>query len=407
MNRYILINSLGAGGAEKQVSLISSACSDLIIVQLNNDIRYKFFNGDVRALSSVQHSSFYETLKIPFYVSKLIYLIISKFKRPDFIASFLVRANLVNILVGKIIGYKIIISERNTPSKIYTKGLSRYYGKLIKILYPYADRIIVNSYGIKRDLILNYKINPSLIKIINNSIDMARVGELSKVPIDSRYDMFFKDNQILINVGSLTKQKNQEYLIHILQMLRDKYINYKLVLIGMGDCKTQLVTLAAERNLNVYDSEFDIGNVPVCTDILFLGYRDNPYKYISASTVLLFPSLWEGFPNVILESIACKTVVISSDCESGPREILNCGDFQYRTLHKEEIVTCGILLPPPVIDNLSIWCSSIIKCVESLELRSTLTDNGYKEVFKYDLSRSLYQWMEVLEVSNDCMDRKT
>ena len=156
-SNFILINSLSGGGAERQVSLISKAIGISKIVLLNNNIKYDV-DVDKYVLSKAKiYSSIIETLKIPIYVFKLINFI-KKFKKPSVIVSFLVRSNLINILTGKILGYKIIISERNTPSQIYTKGLSYYYGYLIKWCYPFADKIIVNSYGIKNDLIKTFDI---------------------------------------------------------------------------------------------------------------------------------------------------------------------------------------------------------------------------------------------------------
>mgnify|MGYP000034602950 FL=1 len=392
-SNFILINSLSGGGAERQVSLISKAIGISKIVLLNNNIKYDV-DVDKYVLSKAKiYSSIIETLKIPIYVFKLINFI-KKFKKPSVIVSFLVRSNLINILTGKILGYKIIISERNTPSQIYTKGLSYYYGYLIKWCYPFADKIIVNSYGIKNDLIKTFDIKSEKIDVIYNAIDIKRIDNLKNETLERRYDEFFNDNNILINVGSLTDQKGQEYLIKILHELKNK--KYKLVIIGIGKLKNNLLLLAHGLRLKVYDSISNSTQVDNSIDILFLNYQDNPYKYINLSTIFLFTSLWEGFPNVLLESMACKVPIVSSDCMSGPREMLSSNFKVKISLNDIEYAKYGILVSLPNNDNIKLWVNAINSLMQDKSMSDNYSQLGYERVYDFDKNKIIEEWKSKL-----------
>lgn len=82
----------------------------------------------------------------------------------------------------------------------------------------------------------------------------------------------------------------------------------KLAILGRGELEDYLKQLACEMDLE--------------KDVYFLGFQKNPFKFISKSKIYVFPSLYEGFPNALCEAMACGVTVISSDCKSGPREIL-------------------------------------------------------------------------------------
>lgn len=391
INKYILINSLGSGGAERQVSLIAKEIGISKIILLNDDIKYAIEVDKYVLSNNKVVSSIVETIKIPIYIFKFIRFI-KRFKKPDIVFSFLVRSNLINILTGKILGYKIIISERNTPSKIYVNGLSYYYGYLIKWCYPFADNIIVNSYGIKNDLIKNFNIKSKKINVIYNAIDIENVDILKEEEIENKYKDFFEKNNILINVGSLTEQKGQIYLIKILKYLKKFKTNYKLVIIGVGKLKDNLISHAEDLNLNVHDTSNNEQVVNNNIDILFLNHRANPYKYIKSSNIFLLTSLWEGFPNVLLESMACGIPIITSDCISGPREMLDISYEKEKILEKIEYAKYGILLQVPNNNNINIWSKFIDLLINDELMINNYIKLGYKRIQDFDKNKIISQW---------------
>ena len=106
-----------------------------------------------------------------------------------------------------------------------------------------------------------------------------------------------------------------------LKKLIREYTPSKLIILGDGELSDDLIKLSGNLGLKTFSL---IGNVQVddSHDVYFFGFQENPFKFISKSKLFLLSSLYEGFPNVIVEAMACGIPIISSDCKSGPREIL-------------------------------------------------------------------------------------
>jgi len=119
---------------------------------------------------------------------------------------------------------------------------------------------------------------------------------------------------VIINVGRLTKQKGQRHLLESFAAL-SREREARLVIIGEGvkdEGEGEALPRMA-RKLGIADR------------VRFLGFRDNPYKYMARSDVFVLSSLYEGFPNVLVEAMACRCPVVAYNCPSGPSEILSAG----------------------------------------------------------------------------------
>ena len=129
-------------------------------------------------------------------------------------------------------------------------------------------------------------------------------------------------------VGRLDRGKNHELMINAFFSLKNR--NTQLFIIGDGELKNKL--------------QNQIKTLKLEEQVFLLGKKKNPYKYLSKADCFLFSSNHEGFPNVILEALACNLPIISTDCESGPREILSSNNKIIKTL---SIDTCeyGVLVP--------------------------------------------------------------
>jgi len=149
------------------------------------------------------------------------------------------------------------------------------------------------------------------VKVIYNP---AALGlELKRAAIEDRYALWgsaFKYN--ILSVGDLKPQKNHEMLIRAFARLPPQ-LHAKLTIVGDGPLKPQLVSLVSELNLQLR--------------VLFAGYQNDPYKWYLSADLFVLTSKWEGFGNVLVESLECGTPVISTDCQSGPAEILDNGRY--------------------------------------------------------------------------------
>ena len=118
-------------------------------------------------------------------------------------------------------------------------------------------------------------------------------------------------DRFILNIGRLTKQKNQKLLIKSFDKISKKYKNLKLLILGDGEKFSELKKLTTDLNLN--------------SKIKFLGHVNNPYEYIKKSLCVVVSSLWEDPGFVMIEASALKRTVICSDCASGPKEFFNDG----------------------------------------------------------------------------------
>lgn len=322
----ILIYSMASGGAEKVISILLREFKsyEITLVLMNDKIDYTLPDGlNICYLenSNPLENGFKKLLKL-FYLG-LTYKNFCKNNNIEISLSFMNRPNYINI-VSRFFGNKskIILSERAMPSLQHKSGLQGFINRLlIRKLYPYADKIIANSKGNCTDLINNFGIRN--IEIINNPIDIEEIKKLKDEEVTNNLRKF-----TFITVGRLDRGKNHELMINAFFSLKNR--NTQLFIIGDGELKNKL--------------QNQIKTLKLEEQVFLLGKKKNPYKYLSKADCFLFSSNHEGFPNVILEALACNLPIISTDCESGPREILSSNNKIIKTL---SIDTCeyGVLVP--------------------------------------------------------------
>jgi glycosyltransferase involved in cell wall biosynthesis len=240
---------------------------------------------------------------------------------------------------------------------------------MIKILYPRADKICAVSMGVRNDLVKNFAILKDQIKIIYNGIDIEQVIRLSKEEI-TEHRWFSDDIPIIINVASLRVQKGQEYLLKMFEMLHQT-IDCRLAIFGIGERETELKELAHE--MDIYDS------------VKFFGYHKNPFKFMERSKIFAFSSVCEGCPNTLLEAMACRTPIVSTDCSSGPNELIKDG-------------FSGILVPEKDPTSIANACMRILN---DKQLALRLTSNAAKELNKFSIDRMVSEYTQVIHEINN------
>lgn len=327
MRLAILIYSMSGGGAERVVSNLLSSLHDqnikVHLVLMNDTIRYhipKEIPIHYLEKSNAMENGLIKMVKIPFLAYKYARLI--KTLDVTHSLSLLARPNYINTLSRKFSGYKykVAISERNYPSMQYgSEDLKSKINRwLIKKLYPKADLIICNSKASRMDLIENFTCKGNKIEVIYNPIDKETIDEIS--PLNDFFDSHYFN---VVAVGRLETAKNHELLINAVKDLKD----VRLYILGHGPLKQKLDKKILKENL--------------VDRVFLLGFDNNPYKYLKGADLFMLGSNNEGFPNVMLEAMACGLPILSTNCKSGPSEMM--------LLTKEEtdlmITDYGLLVP--------------------------------------------------------------
>jgi glycosyltransferase involved in cell wall biosynthesis len=230
-------------------------------------------------------------------------------EKPSVVLSTLNHANII-ILIAKIFSFskaKIIIRIPN----YFSISAENKIKILAKIFYKRADKIIAISKGIKGDLISTLKIKENKIKVIYNPIFKKNIIQKSK---EKNVHSWLKEKNIpiILGVGRLTEQKDFSTLIRAFYKLRKKR-EVKLIILGEGEKRKELEKLIKELKLE--------------NDVSMPGFVNNPYSYMKKADVFVLSSGWEGFGNVIVEAMTCGTSIVSTNCLSGPSEILSNGKY--------------------------------------------------------------------------------
>jgi N-acetylgalactosamine-N,N'-diacetylbacillosaminyl-diphospho-undecaprenol 4-alpha-N-acetylgalactosaminyltransferase len=377
---FVLINALNAGGGERVVSLLLQNLQnthDITLVLFTNSIEYNL-PRDQKIITLGQplyENGLLTLLKLSFVAWK--YSRICKKNKIDISFSFLKRPNYVNCL-SRLFGNKarIIISERAYLSE-YLKIMSpakRFFAiHLTKKLYPLAHLIVPNAELIKIDLEKNFNIHTKY-KVINNPVNMGIIGELGNIKTDLPNDNSFT----FINVGGFRIEKNHDLLIEAFNKIR--HLPVRLLLLGKGDLEETI-----KNKVNIMNLQ---------SQVIFLGFDSNPFKYLSKSNCFILSSDFEGFPNCILEAMACSIPVISTDCRSGPREILAPGtDPAINITDHIETAEYGILVP---VKNAQLLANAMELMVKDERLWDEMKIKALLRVRNYDIAKIIAQFEEVL-----------
>lgn len=294
MNKTIcfIIPTLSAGGAERVVSILANYYSDLgypvtIICLIKNEaypinkevnILYPKFNLKRNVLCLLRTISYYRST-------------IKKVK-PDVILSFQEFYNEIVSLALIGIPKKLYLFDRNNP---FLKEQNKFQSFLRKVLYPKATGVVVQT-QIAASVITKNRLNKNILVLPNplSTINSKWAGN---------------NNKTITCIGRIEHQKNHKYLIDIFSEIQNE--GWILQIVGKGSLETELIEYC--------------NSIKMQEKIKFLGHRKDTQEILSESTIFALPSLWEGFPNVLLEAMAIGVPCISNNCNTGPSELIDDG----------------------------------------------------------------------------------
>jgi len=229
---------------------------------------------------------------------------------------------------------------------------------LIRYLLLRLKNVIVPSVGIKSDIISHFSINDKKFKVIYNGFDLEWIRSCGLMDIS-----IIKDCPWIVTASRLGPPKDFSTLLHAFRIVRDQ-VKTKLLIIGEGPYEQKIREETALLKLD--------------EDVYMLGFQENPFKYIAKADVFVLSSLSEGLPGAIIEAMTLGVPVISTDCPSGPREIIKNNDN-------------GILIPVGDAHNLASACFSILN---DCSLRDRLVAGGRERAEYFSIQRMNKEYNE-------------
>jgi glycosyltransferase involved in cell wall biosynthesis len=226
------------------------------------------------------------------------------------------QSNLVALWARRFPGVRtrIVISEHNTMSSVVEHAKRRFrrrYPALARRAYGSADAIVAVSDGVAEDLCRLTGLPRERVVTVRNPVVSGEMLHKAQAPVDHHW-LADPTVPVVLAVARLHRQKDFPTLIRAFARVR-AVRPARLVILGEGDERAKLESLV--RSLGVRD------------DVDLPGYTDNPFAWMAKASVFVFSSAWEGMGNVLVEAMACGCPVVSTDCPSGPAEVLDEGAF--------------------------------------------------------------------------------
>ena len=348
--------SVEGGGVEKNFFIISNYLANkldkIFLITAENNLSKKIKNIDI----VYPRSNFWRNkARFRKYII-CIFLLIKILLKNRNILVFTFQANLYAILICKLFRISIISRSNSSPSG-WSKNFIKNY--IYKVGLNLADTIIVNSIEFKREMKKKFSVNATHIY---NPLNKSEIIRLSKKKVKN---LFPKKTLKIISVGRLVDQKNQLTLLKAINIIKNLY-TVRVVLIGRG--------------VDFYKIK-DYIKLKKLSKIVKVFYTPNPFPYIKQADLFILPSKYEGLPNVLLESIVLKKVIISSACPTGPKEILLDGK-------------AGLLFK---VGNHIELSQKIVFYIKNKTKCKKLLNNSIKKLDRFDYKINLKKYLSVIK----------
>ena len=296
----IFIPSIEGGGVEKNFFIIANYLSEKLKNVTVISTKFKDKNKLNKKIRLITPSSDFWTnrnRRLKYLVCLLLLIKLIFLKKNYTVFAF--QANLYCVVVCKLLGNKILTRSNSAPAG-WSKNLLKKF--IYKKLLSKADEITVNSKAFKYKMKEYFNVKTT---VIYNPLNKKEILKKSNIKVNKIFK--HKKKLKIINIGRFVDQKDQITLLRALNFLKSK-ISFEAVIIGRGHLKSKLVDFLITNKLG--------------STVKILDFKKNPYPYLKQADLFILSSIYEGLPNVLLEALVLKKFVISSDCPTGPSEIL-------------------------------------------------------------------------------------
>lgn len=373
-NIMILIYHLRNGGAERVASNLCDELSkkyNVILVTCEEPTNHDYPCSVPRILCDEMRAKYFKLFDTVNQIKN-----IKKKYHITHTISFTAQMNYLNVMsrvrdktIISVRNYISLAENDNTPKNIYMNKLS----------IKYADKITVVSKVLGRDLINNFGAKESKIYPIYNFVDKEKIDKSL-----NEKDNIKSSKNTIITVGRLNNQKGHINLIRSFKYVVDEIRGAKLIILGQGPLedkiKSEIKKLHLEKNVKL------------------IGYQKNPYLYMKNSSLFVLSSFYEGMPNVVLEAMYTGLPVISTDCKSGPREILAPNSDLNNEIDNMSLEEYGVLVP--VLNNKKyerIMGDAIIELLKDSKLRDNYSKKSKKRIKDFSKEKMMEDWNKVLD----------
>lgn len=406
MRIMFIVHALAGGGAERVVARIASAlvAQHEVHVVVNGRVEGEY-PIDARVQMHVLEPKLHRVPvlnRVPGSYGRSCKAQLRKLKRDlriDVAVSFLTASNYYN--AGSSVGERTVISIRSTlaqtiPSGRIAAAKERY---LIRRAARRADGIVAVSRNVAAEQVEDYGADARKVCVVYNPIDADAVARAAAQPIgDASFERFRAEHGFLVaSAGRLTWQKAQWHLIRAFAQARSARPDAGLLILGAGEEEQHLREVV--RTCGVADH------------VYFAGFQPNPFAYLGASDVFAMTSMFEGFSNAMVEALACGLPLVSTDCNSGPRELLAPDTDPRVAAARMEIADFGMLVPvcsgdaglrDEPLQPAELELAHALKLLmDDSALRMRLHEAGLRRVQDFTVSHITAQWAAALGVAWD------
>ena len=362
MNITLVISDLSNGGAQRVLTLLANSWDEkgynVTLVTLDDGLNI-FYNlnpnikvvpANVNSISKNPIEAVYNNFK---RIKVLRRVLLNT--EPNVIFSFLVGVNTLVILATLFCRVKVIVSERNNPN--YWPNRRILWMFIRRCLYPLASHLVVQTEGAMK-----------LLKFYNQNITIIPnpVSTISNISPIYSPELNFPTGNIIIATGRLVQQKGFDLLLRVFSKVVAEFPNWNLLVIGEGDQKGNLKIQCEKLNIS--------------EKVYFLGSVKDIFQILRRSDIFVLSSRYEGFPNVLLEAMACGLPVVSFDCPFGPLDIIEDG-------------MNGLLVDNGNVDQMF---EKITFLIRHRDFSSRLGYNALAVKNNYSINNVIKQWSALL-----------